>query len=389
MEAESVWRSPAAVAVADRLFRALAVLRVVVLVNAIGLNLWRAQNFEHPTAGVVVVLALVAWTAFVVWAYGAPARRASWLLIADLAVAVAAIAASPIVKGDAMRATIPGFWVMGALLAWAIHWRWQGGLIAATVLSVADWSVRPEFTQNNYGNTFLLMIGGPIVGYMAGSLQQMAAERDLAERRAAAAAERARLARAVHDGVLQVLSLIQRRGGEQGGDLADLGRLAGEQEEALRSLIRQQDAVGVPGGASSRDAAGAAPVDLAAELERLALVRPPVVSVATPGGPVMLPADRALELVAVARACLDNVARHVGNDAAAWLLLEEVGDEIVLSVRDEGPGIPEGRLAAAEAEGRLGVSQSIRGRIVDLGGRATLSTGSYGTEWELTIPRSG
>ncbi len=383
-----MWRSPAAVAVADRLFRALAVLRVVVLVNAIGLNLWRAQNFEHPTAGVLVVLGLVAWTAFAVWAYGVPGRRTAWLLIADLAVAVAAIAASPIVKGDAMRATIPGFWVMGALLAWAIHWRWQGGLIAATVLSVADWSVRPEFTQSNYGNTFLLMIGGPIVGYMAGSLQQMAAERDLAERRAAAAAERARLARAVHDGVLQVLSLLQRRGGELGGDLADLGRLAGEQEEALRSLIRQQDAVGVPGGASSVGG-GASPVDLAAELERLALVRPPVVSVATPGGPVMLPADRALELVAVARACLDNVARHVGPDDPAWLLLEEVGDEIVLSVRDEGPGIPDGRLAAAEAEGRLGVSQSIRGRIADLGGRATLSSGSYGTEWELTIPRSG
>ncbi len=53
---------------------------------------------------------------------------------------------------------------------------------------------------------------------MCGSLQQMATQRDLAERAAAAAEERARLARVVHDGVLQVLALVQRRGHELGGD---------------------------------------------------------------------------------------------------------------------------------------------------------------------------
>lgn len=58
-----------------------------------------------------------------------------------------------------------------------------------------------------------------------------------------------------------------------------------------------------------------------------------------------------------------------------------------MTVRDEGPGIPEGRLAEAEAEGRLGVAQSIRGRVRELGGTAALSTGSFGTEWEITVPR--
>ncbi len=81
------------------------------------------------------------------------------------------------------------------------------------------------------------------------------------------------------------------------------------------------------------------------------------------------------------------MARHVGEDAPAWVFLEDLGDRVVVSVRDEGPGIPDGRLEQAEADGRLGVSGSIRGRVDDLGGTVELSTGSFGTEWELTLPR--
>ena len=60
-----------------------------------------------------------------------------------------------------------------------------------------------------------------------------------------------------------------------------------------------------------------------------------------------------------------------------------------VSVRDEGPGIADGRLEEAESEGRLGVSESIRGRMSDLGGTARLTTGTAGTEWELAFPRGG
>ena len=38
-------------------------------------------------------------------------------------------------------------------------------------------------------------------------------------------------------------------------------------------------------------------------------------------------------------------------------------------------------------EGRIGVASSVRGRVAELGGTTTLSTGSYGTEWELSLPR--
>ena len=353
------------------------VLRVAVLVNAVGLNVYRADNFEHPRLGVAAVAVMVAWTGFAIWAYAAHERRTAPLLLADLGVAVALILASPLIKGEEMRATVPGFWVMAALLSWAVHWRWQGGLAAGAALALADLAVRDEVTQGNYGNIFLMLIGGPIVGYMCQLLQQMAAQRERAERSAAAAAERARLARAVHDGVLQVLALVQRRGGELGGDAAELGRLAGEQESALRSLIRQQDALADPSSSTA--------VDLAAALT--ALGRPSTVSVATPSTPVLLPAAVVDEVVAVVSSCLDNVARHVGPPAPAWVLLEAFPDRCEVSVRDEGPGIPPGRLDEAAAEGRLGVSESILGRMRDLGGTASLSTGPSGTEWELTLPR--
>jgi signal transduction histidine kinase len=202
----------------------------------------------------------------------------------------------------------------------------------------------------------------------------MAAERDRAQRDAAAAAERARLARAVHDGVLQILGLVQRRGHELGGPAAELGRLAGEQEVALRTLIRQQDQVA--GGPAGR-------TDLAAALVHLE-TRPGVDVVVA--GTVELPVEVASELVAVVGACLDNVHRHVGPEARAWVLVEGWPDRVEISVRDEGPGIPEGRLEAAEAAGRLGVSQSIRGRVEDLGGTATLMTGPHGSEWEIVVP---
>jgi signal transduction histidine kinase len=268
---------------------------------------------------------------------------------------------------------------MAVVLAWGVHWRWLGGLVAAVAVSLADIAIRlPEVSQTNYANVFLLMLGGPIVGYLCGSLQKMAAERDEAERAVATAQERARLARAVHDGVLQVLALVQRRGAEIGGETAELGRLAGEQETALRALIREQEAIRAPGDTTS---------DLAVALDRLSTRRTPQVSVALPGPGVRLPERTTLELVDAVGACLDNVAIHVGEDAQAWVLLEDLGDRVVVTVRDEGTGIPAGRLEEAAADGRLGVAESIRGRITDLGGSAELTTGSFGTEWEFTVPR--
>lgn len=360
----------------DRLHSALAIVRVVVTINMVALNAYRRDNFEHPDVGLGIVVALAVWTAAAIWLYRDRARRTPLLLVADLAITLAAMAATPWVKSEGFNATIPGFWVMGALLAWAIHWHWRGGLAAAAAIAAFDVVPRSELDQGNYGNVFLVLIGGPIVGYLCESLQRMARERDAAEHAAAAAEERTRLARAVHDGVLQVLAMTQRRGAAAGGEWADLGRLAGEQERSLRSLIRQQDTVPTAAGGL---------VDLAGALEAMATAHPVRVEVATPGAAVLVDAHVATETVAAVRACLDNVLAHV-PDGSAWVLAQAAPDQVTVSVRDDGPGIEPGRLEQAEGEGRLGVVSSIRGRIEELGGTARLESGTWGTEWEIVVP---
>ena len=355
-------------------------LRLVVAVYALALNVVRFDEFARPGWAAAALALLVAWTGFVSWGYDAPRRRRLPLYVADLVVAALLVLATPLVQSEVMlerhASTLPTFWVMAPVLAWAAGRGVAQGVAAAVVVSLADISVRTEATGGTWGNIFLLVLAAGVVGYAAHSLREAAEMRAAAERAAAVHEERTRLARAVHDGVLQVLTLMQRRGAEAGGDLAELGRLAGEQEAALRGLVQFD--------ARTRDPV-AGSVDLMAALERL---QSPRVSVAGPAGRVELPAHRAAELTAVVSACLDNVRRHVAEDAPAWVLVEEVGDAVVVTVRDEGPGIRSGRLEEAAAQGRLGVTSSIRGRMADLGGTAELTTGpGTGTEWELTLPR--
>ena len=356
------------------MYRWLAVLRFVLLVNAIALNIYRG-GFSHPVGAGFVLAGMTVWTFVISWAYHAYSRRTTVWVVSDLAVALVVLGLTAAVKEPGYHSTVPGFWVMAAMFAWAIHWRVIGGLVAAVLLSVADFATRHYLSETVYGNLFLLLIGGPIVGLMVDSLLRSATRTAAAERAAAAAAERTRLARAVHDGVLQVLALVQRRGPDLGPDGVELGRLAGEQEHALRALIRQQDAVGPTPGV----------VDLVGVLSSLEARHG--VSVAAPSGGVLLAKPVADEIVAVVSACLDNVVAHVGPSAPAWVLLEATPDALVVTVRDEGPGIPQGRLEEAELAGRLGVASSVRGRVAELGGTASLSTGSHGTEWELSFPR--
>ena len=123
--------TPEQAAVESTMFRALAVLRVALLANALALGWYRRANLDHPLAGWAVLGFLAVWTLVALAAYSSPRMRRWPLLVGDLAVAVSTIAISPLIKGEAMRATLPGFWVSGVVFAWALAWKSRGGFVAA------------------------------------------------------------------------------------------------------------------------------------------------------------------------------------------------------------------------------------------------------------------
>ncbi|MEU4662057.1 ATP-binding protein, partial [Micromonospora chalcea] len=236
-------------------------------------------------------------------------------------------------------------------------------------------ATRDRISPSALTGAILMLLAGVVVGHVARLAVQAEERLQRAVELEAATRERERLARDIHDSVLQVLALVRRRGADLDGEAAELARLAGEQEAALRALIGRAGAPPDPAGAEQ---------DLRDLIDRYASA---TVVVSAPATPVPLPARTAGELGAAVGAALDNVARHAGG--RAWVLIEDEEETVTVSVRDEGPGIPDGRLAEAAAQGRLGVAQSIRGRVADLGGEVRIASApGAGTEIELIVPRS-
>jgi signal transduction histidine kinase len=366
------------------LWRAVVVFRIGALLYAGALIVRADRGYAHPAGGLAVLAVMVGWTALMTFANGTERGRRWPAVGADLAVCLALTISSLWVQTHEQShggsVTLTTTWSAAPMLGAAVRGGPWGGAAAAAVLGAGVVITRQALTLDTVGSVVLLFLAGTVSGYVV--RLAVRAERQLAAavRLEAATRERERLARGIHDGVLQVLTLVQRRGTEIGGEAGELARLAAEQEIALRGLV----AAPSPAGAAGSDADGG-PVDLCA---LLAAERSSHVTLSTPAVPVPLDPHAARELAAAVRAALDNVVRHAGASARAWVLVEDLADEVVVSVRDDGPGIPLGRLDRAAAEGRLGVALSMRGRVRELGGTATVhSTPGEGTEVELRVPR--
>jgi signal transduction histidine kinase len=377
----------------DLLWRALAVFRVGALLYATVLVATRSDGYQHPALGWLVLAGMAGWTGLTGWAYASPRHRRWPLLAADLAVAVAALAASvPVVGPEVIQggaATLPMSWVAAPVIGWAVYAGRRAGALAALTVGVVDIGVRwsgtgfPDPAVRYLNATVLLLLAGVIMGYVSRLAGQAELRLQQAAQREAVTRERERLARGIHDSVLQVLALVQRRGAELGGEAATLGRLAGEQGATLRALVAENGPLGAGGGWESPLGAGGA-LDLRAVLNRFASAE---VTISAPADPVPVPAPAAVELAAAVGSALHNVQVHCGPQAPAWVLVEAEPEAVTVTVRDDGPGIPTGRLAQAAADGRLGVAQSIQGRMRDLGGTATISSApGRGTEVELRLP---
>jgi len=178
------------------------------------------------------------------------------------------------------------------------------------------------------------------------------------------ATEKADIAAHLHDSVLQTLALIQRRA----DDPQAVQLLARAQERELRNWLYAEHA--------PKDATLASAVrETASDIETLHGI--PV--------DVVVTGDRALgaagqALVRALREALANAVRHGEPPVSVYL---EVGpDQAEAFVRDHGPGFD----PAQVPEDRLGVRESIMGRMDRHGGEAQVRRLDDGTEVRLRMP---
>lgn len=191
------------------------------------------------------------------------------------------------------------------------------------------------------------------------------------------------MARQIHDSVLQVLSLVHKRGRELAGSahpdpaaLIELADLAGTQEAELRSLILRPAAEPAGRTVSLRDG-----LEAAARGSGLPVTTSFV-------GPLQLDQDRVREIVAAIRQGFDNIEQHA-RAQRVWLFAESDGSTVCVTLRDDGVGFQFDE-AALVRSGRAGLLRSIKGRAEDLGGEMSINTSKgNGTEIELKIPVEG
>jgi signal transduction histidine kinase len=371
----------------EPLWRALAVFRFASLgYAALRLAVIDTVDYSRPDWAWVVIAVMTVWTVVTTIAYSRPDRRTRILLSVDFAVTACLLLSTAALQYPQSPrhgvTPVTATWLAGPVLAWAVRYGRRAGAIAALIMCGCELVlVRAAVFGPALNGLVLLLLAGVIVGHVARLAAELEAERQRVIEVEAAGRERERLARDIHDSVLQVLALVQRRGAEAGGAAAELGRLAGQQEAALRALVGSGTA-GTPAGA-----APGAPgnVDLRSVMLPAQTDR---VTVSVPAQPVLVSNAAAGELASAMHAALDNVRRHCGDQARAWVLVEDEPGLVTVTIRDDGPGIADGRLAEAAAAGRLGVSHSIHGRLRDLGGSASISSvPGEGTEVELRLPR--
>lgn len=364
-----------------QMWRIVSLYRVITLGYAALLIILNYGTYAHPAGGFAALAVMACWTAVTAVAYRRPAGRGPWMIAADFCVSVVLIISSLWIETGARIAagapTIPTAWAAGPVLACAVAGGPWAGISCALLIAAADFVEHPVLLPGGaFGSSFLLLIAGGVGGSIVRFGLRAEEQVERAARRDAAASERERIARGIHDSVLQVLALVSSRGLALGGEAAELGRLASEQEAALRALLV----------ADGQQASRPGPLDICGLIEPFAGSR---ITVSCPATPVLLPAVAATALSGAVASALDNFVRHAGPDARAWVLVEDEGQQVRVSVRDDGAGFGDGRLAAATAEGRLGVSHSIVGRLREVGGTACLtSTPGLGTEVELRVGRT-
>lgn len=368
--------------------RAAAVLATVLgggLGAAIYIVLWAVLPVDHADPPPPTALA-----GSMVAAGSAPKRHRisvhHWLVVVGLMLLLAGISLGTEVGGWVTdpRYVVPVLAIAaGALVAWyqldsggprrRARSAWVGvaqvigGLLLVTlgVLVLVTRGQSPQGMWNGALAAVAVLAGAVVVAapfalrmYRGLQREQLARVRET---------ERADIAAHLHDSVLQTLALIQRRA----DDPNTVQRLARRQERELRAWL-------YGGARPATDSLTAALTEQVHEVEDEHGV--PVEFVVT--------GDRVLDepgamLVKATREAVLNAVRHGLAPVSVYVEAGPAGVEVF--VRDHGAGFDLADLDGV-AEDRMGVRESILGRMERAGGTARIRRLENGTEVSLTLP---
>ena len=329
--------------------------RLVVGVTLVTVGLLLAMAFDGPSRQdqlrVLVPLVAVGTGLAILWREVDTERRVLWLKTPDRrrsTVHVRAAAGALIVIGSLVRLLTNGSPLVEETSA----------ILAALVLFAGA-----------------VLIALP---YLLRVIHELGAER--AER--IRVQEHAEVAAHMHDSVLHTLTLIQRNS----GDPAEVARLARAQERDLRTWLydrRTPPGGDVKGAGAAGENFARAVKDAAADVEDRYGVRVEVVAV----GDAELD-DELRACVAAAREAMVNAAKYAAGASISVYAEVESDDSrsrrAEINVRDRGPGFD----LDAVGEDRMGIRQSIVGRMERHGGRAIVRTSpGDGTEVRLEVRR--
>ncbi|WP_436794823.1 ATP-binding protein [Actinospongicola halichondriae] len=357
------------------LITGLTAFRVACLVWLVAILVATRQDVDRTWAAVVLVGAATVVT--VVWSLrlrteGATALLGRKPLAIDVGVAAALAVGDGVVFDGPHSLSLGSSWPLTSVLSVAIGWGARSGAAAGVVVGIANavgdalegstWTFGEILSRTS--TLFLYTMAGAMAGYASRRL--IAAEEEIALTRA-----RDEVARTLHDGVLQTLAAVQRRSDDE--QLADLAR---EQERELREYLF---GVGVADGGGDL---GAAIRHVTARAERRD--RTTIRVVMAPDVPDLGPATVEAVAGAVGEACT-NAAKH-GGARVITVYAEPSENGVLCSVKDDGQGFD----PSTTDEG-IGTTQSIRGRILDVGGSVEIDPNpGRGTEVRISVPiRSG
>ncbi|SFP85274.1 Histidine kinase-, DNA gyrase B-, and HSP90-like ATPase [Amycolatopsis arida] len=344
-----------------------------------------------PRAGVAVVLA-VAGCSVLLSGYGVGwllrarfrGRTAARLLGLDVVFAVLAhlaVAAAVPPAGLPAAAVVPGKHLLGAiaLLTLVLGVGYGATLVLVTLpLRVAmEWvsvgRLDPAAAVDGLGTTVGVLVTATGALLLAGLGTRLALAHGITRGRQV---ERAAQHRRLHDTVLQTLEAMPLQ-----TDIEKLHRMARTQATELRAAI-EADSTGSARPLSEKLTA------LAAEMARHGLRTQLVIADLTGGTRETgetgetLPEARQAAVRDAVREALRNTIKHAGTDEVL-VRVEERDGGIATIIRDHGTGFNPARRPAG-----YGISESIVGRLAEVGGSATVeSAPGSGTRVTLWVPR--